>query len=289
MSWLRLEGRMPVHRKVAPLSDAAFRMHVTAMAWSVEERSDGHVPSNIPKTLTGAPRSPKALKAVLDELVDAELWERTDEGFLVHDFLNYNPSAAQCEARRQAAAIAGSAGGKAKAARGHGGTLAHGQRDAGEDQADSQLATSEPLASRQPTAKRKPGVGLPTRVGSPDSDPDPHQTATPTPPAPPDPPGGRGRSGDVPCPPDLALSPDQRGSLETSMIPGWAIDAVTVTFRAQWVGSTGSERSLDQWRRSLVKAVTAAWNDPRQRPKRPEPDAPPAKLDRPLTFDEVCT
>ncbi len=101
MSWLRVEGRMPQHRKVAPLSDRAFRLHVTAKCWCVEEESDGHVPADIPQTLTAAPRG-KALKDTLAELVRSQLWHEVDGGYRIHDFLEYNPSHAQQEASRAA-------------------------------------------------------------------------------------------------------------------------------------------------------------------------------------------
>ena len=64
MSWLRIEGRMPQHHKVAPLSDAAFRLHMTAMAWSVEGKTDGRITKAIPATLTRAPQGKKLTEAL---------------------------------------------------------------------------------------------------------------------------------------------------------------------------------------------------------------------------------
>src|SRR5688572_23386658 len=137
MSWLRIEGRMPHHRKVAPLSDEAFRLHVTAMAWCVEEGVDGTVPCDIPSTLPAAPRG-RRLARVLDELLSAGLWERSEaNGFVIHDFLQYNPSAAQRDAARAAKAAAGQAGGLARASRSH----------------------SKNLAPASPPAKQTPSTG----------------------------------------------------------------------------------------------------------------------------------
>jgi len=115
VSWLRIEGRMPHHRKVAPLSDAAFRLHVTASAWCVEERTNGLVPVKVPATLPAAPRG-KALAKVLTELVEAGLWDEVAGGHAIHDFLKYNPTAEEAEAMRQAKAAAGALGGKRSAA-----------------------------------------------------------------------------------------------------------------------------------------------------------------------------
>jgi hypothetical protein len=116
---------MPNHTKVSGLSDAAFRLHVTAMAWSVEELSDGRIAAHIPGTLPKAPRNKATLRKVLEELADAGLWELQEDGsYVIHDFLKYNPSAAQSKAAREAKVAAGAAGGRAKAGNGHGKTVA---------------------------------------------------------------------------------------------------------------------------------------------------------------------
>jgi len=107
MSWFRIEGRMPHHRKIAPLSDSAFRLHITAGCWSVEERTEGHIPHEIPPTLQGAPRG-AGLKKAIDSLVARGAWESVDGGYQIHDFLKYNMSNAQAAAK----ASAGRAGGK---------------------------------------------------------------------------------------------------------------------------------------------------------------------------------
>lgn len=110
MSWLRIEGRMPQHHKVAPLSDAAFRLHLTAMAWCVESKTDGAVPSVIPQTLTRAPLG-KKLVAVLKELTDLGVWIPKPGGYQIHNFLQWNLSAADISARSEAKSRAGSVGG----------------------------------------------------------------------------------------------------------------------------------------------------------------------------------
>lgn len=106
---------MPQHHKVAPLSDAAFRLHITAMAWSVESKSDGRIPLGVPKTLTCAPRG-KTLASVLSELVTAKVWlSLGEDGYEIHDFLQWNLSAKEIAARSEAKVNAGRAGGQARA------------------------------------------------------------------------------------------------------------------------------------------------------------------------------
>ncbi len=91
MNHLRIEVRLPRAANVAPLSDAAFRLHISALAWCAEEETDGEVPLAIPGTLTAAPRG-KRLEAVLDELVKAGLWEAGLGFYSLVGFLDTNPS-----------------------------------------------------------------------------------------------------------------------------------------------------------------------------------------------------
>lgn len=107
MSWFRIEGRMPHHRKIAPLSDSAFRLHITAGCWSVEERTEGMIPADIPQTLPSAPRG-AALRKVIAQLLERGVWDEMPGGYQLHDFLDYNMSNAQADAK----ARAGRAGGK---------------------------------------------------------------------------------------------------------------------------------------------------------------------------------
>lgn len=76
----------------------------------------------------------------------------------------------------------------------------------------------------------------------------------------------------VPCPADLRLTQDQRGALETSMIPGWAIDEITNSFVASSIADKSDTRQLVHWRKCLAKAIASSWNDKRRRPRRPEPE-----------------
>jgi hypothetical protein len=113
LSWFRIEGRMPNHRKVAPLSDAAFRLHVTAGCWSVEERTEGNVPRDVPGTLPAAPRGHRLTKAI-EELTSRGLWEETEDGFRIHDFLRYNMSNDEAAAKAAAGSLGGKQSGKSR-------------------------------------------------------------------------------------------------------------------------------------------------------------------------------
>ena len=44
MPWVRFDDQYPIHRKVAGLSDTAFRLHSAAIFWCVRNGTDGFVP-----------------------------------------------------------------------------------------------------------------------------------------------------------------------------------------------------------------------------------------------------
>lgn len=97
MRWtVNIDEWMPWNRKISRLSDAAFRLHHHAICWASREGTDGAItPDDLPDV---APKMRRREKVVA-ELVEAELWEPTPPlGWVVHDYLDWQPSA---EARRQ--------------------------------------------------------------------------------------------------------------------------------------------------------------------------------------------
>ena len=74
----------------------------------------------------------------------------------------------------------------------------------------------------------------------------------------------------IPCPSDLRLTGNQRKTLETSLIPGWAIDALTTQYVVRYVGKPDELRTHAQWLSGLVTAICSDWNNSKTRPKKPE-------------------
>lgn len=117
MSWLRIDDSFPAHPKVAPLSDAAFRLHVTAKAYCCQFATDGFIPEDALVTLPAVARG-AALKRAIAELARIRpgqrhpLWEAVESGWKVHDFLEYNLSAADGRALSEARRAAGKRGGQ---------------------------------------------------------------------------------------------------------------------------------------------------------------------------------
>jgi hypothetical protein len=97
MPWVRLDDRFPSHRKVALLSDRAFRLHVSAICWCAENLTDGHIRERELAVVAHV----RSLKATAQQLEDAGLWDRVDDGWVIHDYLSYNPSREQVIAERK--------------------------------------------------------------------------------------------------------------------------------------------------------------------------------------------
>jgi hypothetical protein len=93
MTWLRLDDGFAEHPKVLVLSDKAFRLHVRAMCYCARHLTDGILPPAF------CPRSRS-----MSDLLAAGVWEEGESGYLIHDFLAYNPSKEQVETERAATA-----------------------------------------------------------------------------------------------------------------------------------------------------------------------------------------
>ena len=106
MAWVKLTPRFPMHRKVRPLSDAAFRLHVSAMCFSAENGTDGHILVGDLGLVSDVKRPERAVQ----ELLARGLWDSNEIGWEIHDYLEYNLSAAQWLELAEKRAKAGRAG-----------------------------------------------------------------------------------------------------------------------------------------------------------------------------------
>lgn len=97
MPWVRLDDRFPSHRKVALLSDRAFRLHVSAICWCAENLTDGRIGDRELPLIAHI----RSAKATAKQLEDSGLWDRTNDGWVIHDYLDYNPSREQVLAERK--------------------------------------------------------------------------------------------------------------------------------------------------------------------------------------------
>jgi hypothetical protein len=107
MAWIRIDDRMPYHPKVIGLSAEAFRLYVASLCYAGGHETDGFIPASALPVLWGTARTAA-------ELERAGLWEPTDGGWVIHDYLQYNPSRADLEDARRRRADAAAAAASAR-------------------------------------------------------------------------------------------------------------------------------------------------------------------------------
>jgi hypothetical protein len=112
VTWLKLDDSFADHPKVDPLSDQAFRLHVAALCFCAHNLTDGRIPEGRPERLVRG-----FTAELVAELEDARLWLRKPDGWVVHDYLRYNPTAREAKTKREQRRAAGSRGGKTTAKR----------------------------------------------------------------------------------------------------------------------------------------------------------------------------
>lgn len=110
MSWAKFDDRFPSHKKIMRLSAEAFRLFVTAVCFACEHGTNGAVDRAILQGLPNVPRGAK-LRSVITELEESGCWEKTDVGWQIHDFLQWNPDAETVEAQRGKRSASGKLGG----------------------------------------------------------------------------------------------------------------------------------------------------------------------------------
>jgi hypothetical protein len=100
MSYVRIDDDFADHPKVRKLDKTAFVVHVWALCHCGRHLTDGFVAL---EALAGCPWVSKrsALTRALGRLESAGLWKREDGGFRIHDYLTYNPTAAQVLEKRR--------------------------------------------------------------------------------------------------------------------------------------------------------------------------------------------
>lgn len=103
MAWAKVDDKLHASVKWRRASKAARGLWVTALSWCSDQENDGHVPSDMLKTLDGT-------KAEATSLVNAGLWDVTEGGWIFHDWQDYNPDGASKKAKREAESKGGKRG-----------------------------------------------------------------------------------------------------------------------------------------------------------------------------------
>ena len=99
MTWARFDDGFPGHRKIRRLTDGAYRLHTTAICFCAHDLTDGFVTREDIAEMESIRQPEKRIA----ELVKADCWAVAVGGWMIHDYLDYNPSRAQVMAEREAA------------------------------------------------------------------------------------------------------------------------------------------------------------------------------------------
>jgi hypothetical protein len=94
MTYLYLDDGFADHPKILAISDAALRLHITALCYANRHLTDGHVPPEVVGRRT----------RLAQTLVEHELWQPNGNGWTIHDYLDYQKSAKKIREQRAAAA-----------------------------------------------------------------------------------------------------------------------------------------------------------------------------------------
>lgn len=93
MTWFKVDDGWHAHPKVLDVSLAARGLWVTCGSYVAANDLDGKVPASFVRMHGGA--------RYVSELVTAGLFETVEGGWLMHDYLVYNPSKAEVDAAQQ--------------------------------------------------------------------------------------------------------------------------------------------------------------------------------------------
>lgn len=92
------------HPKVLEAGDDAGWLFVCSLMWSKEHDTDGLIPNYAVTRLNGL--SGRRLTAAVHKACTVGLWHRTDSGFLIHDYSDYQESSEKRKAAAKKAADA---------------------------------------------------------------------------------------------------------------------------------------------------------------------------------------
>jgi hypothetical protein len=139
MPWVKIDDHYDEHPKFASVGPLGVALWLAGLAYCNRNLTDGFIPWSVAPTLvawafsgprdgadgesyrvrwtiginSGAHGEDVTSEYVIGLLVDAGLWDEGDDGYVVHDFDQYQPTRAEVQAERARKQAAGRAGGLA--------------------------------------------------------------------------------------------------------------------------------------------------------------------------------
>lgn len=104
MAWVRLDDGFSEHPKVVKAGPLGMALQIAALCYANRNLTDGFIPKAIVPLLvnfdgiglTASPDSSEPVAAtwqyVVEILLKAGLWEKANGGYMIHDYLDYQPS-----------------------------------------------------------------------------------------------------------------------------------------------------------------------------------------------------
>lgn len=103
-TFVRMDHGLPEHAKFVGLSDRAFRVWFNAVCWNSRQEQDGNVTVDVMRHTLGATQK------IIAELVSRRLLDETEDGYYVHDYLDFQRSREEIAAYRESRGQAGTYG-----------------------------------------------------------------------------------------------------------------------------------------------------------------------------------
>jgi hypothetical protein len=101
VTWLRIDDEFPEHSKIMALKGAGAKwLHLVALCQCASNLTDGRVDPQRLKVICAIADVPRPAHCV-KRLVEAGLWVEDGEGYMIKDYLDYNPDAATVKAKRE--------------------------------------------------------------------------------------------------------------------------------------------------------------------------------------------
>lgn len=110
MSWVKIDDQFPYHRKVIAAGLEGRALYITALCYTAHQLTDGFIPESVMpvlEVLSGVAN----VKQTASKLLDVCLWDACENGYMIHDYLDYNPTKEEVIKTREARKDAGSYGG----------------------------------------------------------------------------------------------------------------------------------------------------------------------------------
>ena len=104
MPWFKVDDSFHSHPKVLAAGNEAVGLYVRCGSYAAQHLTDGFIPEQTVQSFGGLNSSRGADGTLADALVKTKLWRRTRGGWIMPDYLDFNPSKEAVENERRAKA-----------------------------------------------------------------------------------------------------------------------------------------------------------------------------------------